>query len=648
MSTLHALRAVRGDLARVGLALRLALRGGRRGEPPDLPVGPDLPPLALVRLVDPADRDRVARRHHVLRIDGQRERAPRRSRVEREERAAHVGDRDRAPRVERRQASQRRRRGQRPEADDGLPARVDADEASLLRAHVHAVEPDEQLADVAGRRQQRLGASEPRVRSPELRAHRVEKPAAHALGHLDHRRRRRGQAVDRRRDRPVPPGHDALARDDAPRPASRARPPRAPLADRLGQRARSVDRHVVRRTQARLAETARGPRPGVPRRRPGAPGAPRDRERDRKAPPEREGPHLAIVAARLWWQVDRAADLSHVVRTLMSHVVAVVGATGAVGREMLRVLEQRSFPVKRLVALASKRSAGQKIAFAGSEVLVEELTPRSFAGVEIALFSAGASVAREMAPPAAAAGAVVIDNSSAWRMDPDCPLVVPEVNMEAAARRPKGIIANPNCSTIQMVVALKPLHDAARLKTIIVSTYQATSGKGHAAVEELLAQARATLDGRTPDAKVFPGTMAFNVLCDWKAGADDYSEEEWKMVYETRKIMGDPGIGVSPTTVRVPVVNGHSEAVHVQFHRPMTAAEAKALLRNAPGVVLMEEPYAPGKHPQPVLASGTDPVYVGRVRDDLAVPGAIQMFVVSDNLRKGAALNAVQIAERVF
>ena len=335
-------------------------------------------------------------------------------------------------------------------------------------------------------------------------------------------------------------------------------------------------------------------------------------------------------------------------RTDNSFVVAVVGATGAVGREMLLTLERRKFPVKKLVALSSARSAGSKLPFAGGEVTVEELVPGSFAGVDIALFSAGASVAREYGPIAAHAGAVVIDNSSAWRMDPGCPLVVPEVNMSAAANRPKGIIANPNCSTIQMVVALKPLHDAAKLKHVIVSTYQAVSGKGHAAVEELRAQARAILDGKPPTSHVFPGTMAFNVLCDWKAGEGDYSEEELKMVNETRKILGDDTIGVTPTTVRVPVVNGHSEAVHVQFHRPMSAAEAKALLRNAEGVVLMDEAYAPGRHPQPAHASGTDPVYVGRVREDLAVPGALNLFIVSDNLRKGAALNAVQIAERLF
>ncbi len=329
-------------------------------------------------------------------------------------------------------------------------------------------------------------------------------------------------------------------------------------------------------------------------------------------------------------------------------VVAVVGATGAVGREMLRTLEQRCFPVGHLVALASKRSAGQVLPWAEGEVVVSELTPTSFAGVDLALFSAGATVSREYGPIAAKAGALVIDNSSAWRMDADVPLVVPEVNIAHAQQRPKGIIANPNCSTIQMVVALKPLHDAARIRHIVVSTYQATSGKGQAAVEDLLAQSRAALEHREIVPTVFPGRIAFNVLTDWKPGEDDYSEEELKMVNETRKIFGDPEIGVSPTTVRVPVVNGHSEAIHVQFERPMYADEAKRLLRGAEGVVLMDDPYAPAKHPQPVLASGTDPVYVGRVRNDTAVKGALNLFVVADNLRKGAALNAVQIAERLL
>jgi aspartate-semialdehyde dehydrogenase len=332
----------------------------------------------------------------------------------------------------------------------------------------------------------------------------------------------------------------------------------------------------------------------------------------------------------------------------MAFVVAVVGATGAVGREMLRTLEARRFPVSRLVALASAKSAGKKLAFAGGEVVVQALVPSSFQGVEVALFSAGAATSREFAPVAAAAGAVVIDNSSAWRMDEGCPLVVPEVNPLDAAKRPKGIIANPNCSTIQMVVALKPLHDAARIRHIVVSTYQATSGKGQAAVDELRAQTRDIVEGRPAAPKVFPGPIAMNLLSDWKPGDKDYSEEEWKMVNETRKILGDPSIGVSPTTVRVPVVNGHAESVYVEFHRPMTAREACELLRGAPGVELMEGPYAPGKHPQPLLASGTDPVYVGRVRDDLAVPGALNLWIVSDNLRKGAALNTVQIAEYVM
>jgi aspartate-semialdehyde dehydrogenase len=331
-----------------------------------------------------------------------------------------------------------------------------------------------------------------------------------------------------------------------------------------------------------------------------------------------------------------------------SFVVAVAGATGAVGREMLKTLEQRRLPISRLVPLASKRSAGTKLPWKGGEIAIEELGPKSFDGVDIALFSAGASVSREYGPIAAKAGAVVIDNSSAWRMDPDVPLVVPEVNMTAAKNRPKGIIANPNCSTIQMVVALKPLHDAAKIKHLIVSTYQATSGKGQAAVVDLIEQSRAALEGKPVVPSVFPGQIAFNVLSDWKPGEGDYSEEEWKMVNETRKIMGDASIGVSPTCVRVPVMNGHSESIHVQFHRPMKADEAKKLLRGAEGVVLMDDAYAPGKHPHPIEASGTDHVFVGRIREDVAVPGALNLFVVADNLRKGAALNAVQIAERLF
>jgi aspartate-semialdehyde dehydrogenase len=327
--------------------------------------------------------------------------------------------------------------------------------------------------------------------------------------------------------------------------------------------------------------------------------------------------------------------------------VAVVGATGVVGREMLNTLERRNFPAKRVVALASERSAGKKLEFRGTTLTVETLGPKSFEGVDIALFSAGASTSKEFAPIAAAAGAVVIDNSSAWRMDPDVPLVVPEVNPGALAERKKGIIANPNCSTIQMVVALKPLHDAARVRHIVVSTYQATSGKGLAAMEELKTQLSELAQGKPPTIKVFPAQMALNVLSDWKAGTtnEDYSEEELKMVFETRKIMGDAEIGVTPTCVRVPVLSGHSEAVHVTFHQPLGAKRAKELLKGAPGVTLVDGKYQPGAEPQPIQAADTDPVYVGRVRDDLAVPGALNLWIVSDNLRKGAALNAVQIAE---
>lgn len=326
-------------------------------------------------------------------------------------------------------------------------------------------------------------------------------------------------------------------------------------------------------------------------------------------------------------------------------VVAVVGATGAVGREMLATLERRKFPAERVVALASERSAGQKLDFQGKKLTVETLGPTSFKGVNIALFSAGASVSKEFAPIAAQSGAIVIDNSSAWRMDPDVPLVVPEVNPATAKNPKKGIIANPNCSTIQMVVALKPLHDAAGIRHIVVSTYQATSGKGQAASSELLNQIGEVAAGKAPTQKVFPGQMVLNVLSDWKPGTDGYSEEELKMLHETRKIMGDASIGVTPTCVRVPVVRGHSESVHVQFKQPMTAKRAIELLRAAPGVTLIEGDYKPGAEPQPLQAAGTDPVYVGRVRDDLAVPGAINLWIVSDNLLKGAALNAVQIAE---
>jgi aspartate-semialdehyde dehydrogenase len=276
---------------------------------------------------------------------------------------------------------------------------------------------------------------------------------------------------------------------------------------------------------------------------------------------------------------------------------------------------------------------------------VEVLDEKSFDGIDIALFSAGGSISKEYAPIAADSGAVVVDNSSAWRMDPEVPLVVPEVNPEAVDQRPKGIIANPNCSTIQMVVVLKPIHDLSPIVHVVVSTYQAASGKGQAAVQELQHQHRQLADGQALTSKVFPGPIAGNLVMDWKAGVDGYSEEELKMVHETRKILGDPSIGVTPTCVRVPVVTGHSETVFVRCAGPLDADVVRQALRRAPGVVVQDDGYVPGGEPQPFGCAGRDPVYVGRIRGDLAVPGAINLWIVADNLRKGAALNAVQIAE---
>ncbi len=328
--------------------------------------------------------------------------------------------------------------------------------------------------------------------------------------------------------------------------------------------------------------------------------------------------------------------------------VAVVGTTGAVGQEMLRVLEERNFPVGELVPVASPKSAGKKVKLGGAEHTVRALAPEVFEGVDVALFSAGGSVSKEWCPVAASKGALVIDNSSAFRRDPDCPLCVPEVNIEAARSPKKGIIANPNCSTIQMVVALKPLHDAARLRRVVVSTYQAISGAGAQAVEDLLVQMRAFVAGETiPNGKL-GGQLAGNLLMQWTPDVESgYQEEELKMVFETKKIFGDPTIQVSPTTVRVPVLSGHSESVTVETHTPLTAKQARSLLEKAEGVVVVDD-FAKGVYPKPVDSVGKDAVYVGRIRDDVGNPGGIQMWVVSDNLRKGAATNAVQIAERLL
>jgi aspartate-semialdehyde dehydrogenase len=324
--------------------------------------------------------------------------------------------------------------------------------------------------------------------------------------------------------------------------------------------------------------------------------------------------------------------------------VAVVGATGAVGNQMILSLEERNFPVKNLRLLASEKSKGKVLKFKGETVPVEVLTPDSFQGIEIALFSAGASVSREFAPMAARAGAVVVDNSSAFRMDPDIPLVVPEVNPHRIQDH-KGIIANPNCSTIQMVVALKPLHDYARVRRVMVSTYQAVSGTGQKGVTELMDQVRALLNGETVETKVYPHRIAFNVLPHIDVFLDNgYTKEEMKMVNETRKILEDDTIRISATTVRVPVLYGHSEAVHIETERPLSAKKAKEILSEAPGICVKDS-VEKNEYPLPVDAAGQDLTWVGRIREDLSTDNGLIMWVVADNVRKGAAANAVQIAE---
>lgn len=328
-------------------------------------------------------------------------------------------------------------------------------------------------------------------------------------------------------------------------------------------------------------------------------------------------------------------------------VVAVAGATGLVGRHMLQTLEQRDFPVKSIKLLASERSRGKYLEFKGERVPVEVLAEDSFQGVEIALFSAGGGTSKRFAPFAARNGCVVVDNSSAWRMDPEVPLVVPEVNPQEVAKH-KGIIANPNCSTIQMVVVLKPLHDAARITRVVVSTYQAVSGAGAKAIEELYAQVRAMLEGREPECAVFPHPIAFNCIPQIPQSSafteNGYSLEEMKMVKETKKIMGDDSIRVTATTVRVPVHTGHSESVNIETERKLTADQARALLSKAPGVVVQDD-LANQVYPLAIHAAGRGETFVGRIREDISHPRALDLWIVSDNLLKGAALNAVQIAE---
>lgn len=329
------------------------------------------------------------------------------------------------------------------------------------------------------------------------------------------------------------------------------------------------------------------------------------------------------------------------------YVVAVVGATGAVGNEMISILEERKFPVERLRLFASERSEGVTLEYEGKQIPVETLNEESFRGIDIALFSAGAERSKIWAPVAARFGCIVIDNSSQWRMDPEVPLVVPEVNAHDLSWH-KGIIANPNCSTIQMVVALKPIHDAARIKRIVVTTFQSVSGTGKKAMDELLQQTADLLNFRPIQKNVYPHQIAFNVLPHIdKFLENGYTKEEMKMVNETRKIMGDNSIRVTATTVRVPVFRGHSESVNIETERKLTVKDVRSILSSAPGIVVLDEPEK-NIYPLPVDCAGKDPVYVGRIREDESIDSGINIWIVSDNLRKGAALNAVQIAEELI
>ncbi|MBL0039066.1 MAG: aspartate-semialdehyde dehydrogenase [Nitrosomonadales bacterium] len=326
--------------------------------------------------------------------------------------------------------------------------------------------------------------------------------------------------------------------------------------------------------------------------------------------------------------------------------VAILGATGAVGEAMLLILEQRNFPVGKLFLLASSRSAGSVMTFRNQGITVQDVEGFDFSQVQIGLFSAGSSVSEKYAPIAAAAGCIVIDNTAQFRYEDDIPLVVPEVNPHAIAQyKNRGIIANPNCSTIQMLVALKPIHDAVGIERINVATYQAVSGTGKEAIEELAEQTRALFNHQEVKTEVYPKRIAFNVLPHIDVFMDNgYTKEEMKMVWETRKIMEDEDIMVNATAVRVPVFYGHSEAVHIETHKKISADEARALLEKAPGVQVMDR-REPGGYPTAIEAAGQDATLVGRIREDISHPRGLNLWVVSDNVRRGAALNSVQIAE---
>lgn len=325
------------------------------------------------------------------------------------------------------------------------------------------------------------------------------------------------------------------------------------------------------------------------------------------------------------------------------HRIAIVGATGAVGNTLMSILEERAFPFVSLKLLASHRSAGEILTFKDQPIMVEELTHDSFNDVNLVFSSAGSSISKEFIPTAIDKGCLVIDNTSAFRMDAGTPLVVPEVNMDAAIRH-NGLIANPNCSTIQMVVALKPIYDRVGIKRIVVSTYQSVSGKSGSAVLELVDQTTAALEGRPIEPDKFPHQMAFNVAFDWQFTDSGDSEEEIKMINETRKILEDDRIAVSATTVRVPVFFAHSESINVETEDKLSAEEARQLLSESPGVMVTDDP-AKREYPLAVDVAGRDEVFVGRIREDRSIENGLNLWVVADNLRKGAALNAIQIAE---
>jgi aspartate-semialdehyde dehydrogenase len=329
------------------------------------------------------------------------------------------------------------------------------------------------------------------------------------------------------------------------------------------------------------------------------------------------------------------------------YIVAVVGATGAVGNEMIATLENRNFPVERLRLFASEKSEGQKLEFEGSEMPVETMQEDSFKGVDIALFSAGSERSKIWAPLAAKSGCVVIDNSSQWRMDPEVPLVIPEVNPDDLKGH-KGIIANPNCSTIQMVVVLKPIHDAARVRRVVVTTFQSVSGTGKKAMDELLQQTADLLNFRETKPTVYPHQIAFNCVPHIdKFLENGYTKEEMKIVNETRKILGDKSMMLTATAVRVPVFRGHSESVNIETEKKLTADEARAILSAAPGIVVYDAPEK-NLYPLAIYTAGKDETYVGRIREDESIEKGLNMWIVADNLKKGAALNAVQIAEKLI